>query len=238
MIKLACFNHLIKLAFAMAKKNKSDAINLVESGAVNQTRERLKNAAVLLFAQHGIEGVSTRDIAREAGVNIGLIKYYFGSKEGLYRSTVFEFVEKAVNEMMQILDLFPTEQLDSDSYSRLMRTFISGVIEHKMKSPQMSELMMRETLEGLPHLREIYEVTFEKITIRLLSIIEVAKSKEIIRGDIHPHTLLFSMIHSMDSYFFAQKCGKLFTSRAFSLPKEKDLLVDEFCKIFVEGVLK
>ena len=52
------------------------------------SREKLLEVAVHLFAQKGLDGVSTRDLAREAGLNISLISYYFGGKEGLYRAVL------------------------------------------------------------------------------------------------------------------------------------------------------
>jgi AcrR family transcriptional regulator len=53
------------------------------------TRERLLDAAEKLFSEHGIDGVSMRDIAAESGLTLALANYHFGSKEGLYRA-VFE----------------------------------------------------------------------------------------------------------------------------------------------------
>ena len=53
------------------------------------TRERILDAAEMLFAEDGLHAVSVRQIAAAAGVPIGLITYHFVSKEGLYRA-VFE----------------------------------------------------------------------------------------------------------------------------------------------------
>jgi AcrR family transcriptional regulator len=36
-----------------------------------------------LFAERGFDGTSVRDIADEAGINVAMISYYFGSKEKL-----------------------------------------------------------------------------------------------------------------------------------------------------------
>lgn len=47
------------------------------------TRESLLAAARSLIVQHGISGVSTRDIAAAAGANQALVYRYFGSKEAL-----------------------------------------------------------------------------------------------------------------------------------------------------------
>ncbi|MET0434632.1 MAG: helix-turn-helix domain-containing protein, partial [Cellulomonas sp.] len=46
-------------------------------------RARIRDAALRLFADRGIEGVSVRDIAAAAGVSAGLIRHHFGSKDGL-----------------------------------------------------------------------------------------------------------------------------------------------------------
>ncbi|MEV0793349.1 helix-turn-helix domain-containing protein [Kribbella sp. NPDC050459] len=46
-------------------------------------RARIRDAAVKLFGERGIEGASIRDIAAEAGVSSGLVRHHFGSKEAL-----------------------------------------------------------------------------------------------------------------------------------------------------------
>ncbi len=52
------------------------------------TRERMLDAALSAFSELGYDGASTREIAARARVNQGLIPYYFGSKEGLWREAV------------------------------------------------------------------------------------------------------------------------------------------------------
>src|SRR5437667_4603304 len=44
---------------------------------------QIMEAAEELFANKGFDGTSVRDIASEAGVNLAMISYYFGSKEKL-----------------------------------------------------------------------------------------------------------------------------------------------------------
>ena len=51
-----------------------------------RTRERILDAAVVEFGEHGFAGARISAIASRAGVNEQLISYYFDSKEGLYRT--------------------------------------------------------------------------------------------------------------------------------------------------------
>lgn len=59
----------------------------------DETKERIMRAAVQQFTLLGYEGAAVRDIARAAGVNIGLIRYHFGSKADLYRDTLAYLAE-------------------------------------------------------------------------------------------------------------------------------------------------
>jgi len=58
-------------------------------GASLSTKEALVIAAERLFARHGIDGVSIRQILQEAGVaNNSAVQYHFESKAGLVRAIV------------------------------------------------------------------------------------------------------------------------------------------------------
>ncbi len=57
-----------------------------------RTRQRLHQAAAQLFAHNAFESVSTRAIAKEAGVDAALIHHYFGSKEGLFNAVMEEAI--------------------------------------------------------------------------------------------------------------------------------------------------
>jgi AcrR family transcriptional regulator len=46
-------------------------------------RARIREAAIRLFAEHGVEETAILDIAKDAGVSGGLIRHHFGSKDGL-----------------------------------------------------------------------------------------------------------------------------------------------------------
>jgi AcrR family transcriptional regulator len=57
----------------------------------DETRQRIIDAAIKLFGEHGFAGASTRDIAAAAGVNAPALQYYFENKEGVYHACA-EFI--------------------------------------------------------------------------------------------------------------------------------------------------
>lgn len=64
-----------------------------------ETRLRIIETAIPLFARLGFENTSTREIAAEAGVNPPALQYYFDSKEGLYRACA-EHIADLVTEVL------------------------------------------------------------------------------------------------------------------------------------------
>ncbi len=70
------------------------------------TIDKILEVALKEFAIHGIEGVSSRQIAKIAGVNHACINYYFGGKQEMYleiikRANVY-FKEKYANLYTQV----------------------------------------------------------------------------------------------------------------------------------------
>lgn len=54
-------------------------------------KERIYQAAIQLFAQHGFAGTGLRELAAKADVNLAMINYFFGSKKGLLKEILDDF---------------------------------------------------------------------------------------------------------------------------------------------------
>ena len=61
-------------------------------------KERLVHAAMQIFARDGFQKASLRQICTKARANLAAVKYYFGSKEGLYRESLFESHRQALSQ--------------------------------------------------------------------------------------------------------------------------------------------
>ncbi len=79
------------------------------------TRDRILEAAIAVFAERGFAGASVRLICQRAKANPAAIKYYFGSKEGLYqevlRAAAAAFSEQAVADDRLVERLAPQDAI-------------------------------------------------------------------------------------------------------------------------------
>src|SRR5678816_2187787 len=62
-----------------------------------QTKERILIAALDLFREHGLEGTTTRQISRKAGIAEGTLFNYFETKEDL----ALYFFQKETEELIE-----------------------------------------------------------------------------------------------------------------------------------------
>jgi AcrR family transcriptional regulator len=125
------------------------------------TRMRIIKAASRIFAEHGFEGASVRNIVAKADVNQAAINYHFGSKEGLYRAvltTALEALLKA-DESAPRPEALPREaalrafvrrqlrpMLGRDEYSHYLRIFNWETVR---PSPVFRKFMAEE---AAPHI--------------------------------------------------------------------------------------
>ena len=74
-------------------------------------QERILDAVVTLLAKQGISGVSMRAVAREAGVSLGLVNYYFEDKTSLIRAALRWIEEQDIALVEPDRELAPEERL-------------------------------------------------------------------------------------------------------------------------------
>ena len=75
------------------------------------TRDKILESARLLFMKHGLEGVKMQMVADEAGVNKGLLHYYYKSKGKIFA----EVFNSVTNELLHdVSAVFSDEDLTLD----------------------------------------------------------------------------------------------------------------------------
>jgi TetR/AcrR family transcriptional regulator, cholesterol catabolism regulator len=76
---------------------------VVDPKLVAKRLPQIINAAIQQFGQNGFHSTTIQDIAKTAGISIGMIYQYVGDKEELLYLSVFEVVEQIVKEIQSSL---------------------------------------------------------------------------------------------------------------------------------------
>lgn len=96
---------------------------------VESAQERILDAAEALFARHGFDSVTIRQVAERAGVDTALLHYYFGNKAGLF-DKVFERRAQILNAMrMESLDQYEKAAGDQLTLEGVTDAFLRPIIE-------------------------------------------------------------------------------------------------------------
>ena len=134
------------------------------------TRAALVAAALKLLGDNGFEATSTREIAAEAGVNIAMIAYHFGGKEGL-RAACADFVAERLRQIFASAGSFPVETAEEAraALASVVRAVIRGVVANEAARP-LTRFLMREIADPSPAFARVYETAFAPLHRRACAI--------------------------------------------------------------------
>lgn len=107
-------------------------------GEPEKTRAAILSAALEEFAQEGVAGARTDEIARQAGVNKALLYYYFKDKDGLY-AAVLEHVFAGLSEQLAAV----LKRGDLDPRQKLL-LYAETHFDYMGRSPMFPRVLQRE----------------------------------------------------------------------------------------------
>jgi TetR/AcrR family transcriptional regulator, regulator of cefoperazone and chloramphenicol sensitivity len=119
------------------------------------TAARIRDAAISYVGAHGWERATSRQIAAEAGVPVGLLNYHFGSKDGLRRACDDWVVAVIAEDKSLVLSAGPIPQLTS------------YLDDHPELRPVMAYLSM-STRSGGPVAERFFDRIVE-VTVELMT---------------------------------------------------------------------
>jgi AcrR family transcriptional regulator len=189
-----------------------------------QTRQRILEAAQHLFAAHGFDGTTTRDLAQTAGIAEGTLFRYFPNKKAI-------LVEVATNGWVDILTDLLTELSEMGSYKA-----IAQVMRRRMWNLRKNADIMRVCFMEVqfhPDLRDrIQTEVIDKMTNVAEAFFQTAMDKGIYR--------------QMDAKLIARVFLGMFAIAGFSdntlidanaSPDEMKAMAEGLADIFLNGVL-
>ena len=111
---------------------------MVTRAAPEKRRQELVLAAYREIAEHGFEGLRTREVAAEVGVNIATLHYYFPTKESLIQAV-----------LEHAMDRFRTTLAPRGSPSDLLRNYLRAVRKLMLDEPELGAVMAELALRSV-----------------------------------------------------------------------------------------
>ena len=187
----------------------------------------IMDTAIPLFAMRGYAGVSVRELAQAAGVNIALISYYFGGKKELYAcilSTQFEVLGSVISEIKQET-LLPVEEIYH---------FVQRVIVIHKRHPYLIRLAMSEIVNPSACYDSIVKKEIEKINYFFRACVQRGIDSGNFKSDIDPAVVAQNLVGMINFYFLTQPLSQ-------ELLPGKDKKVDYYIKQslhhYLQGIL-
>ena len=122
------------------------------------TKQRIREAAVDVFAIHGFKTATVRQICEKAGANVAAVNYYFKDKQGLYAAVIEDIFSAGFKAYPPDMGL-DTDAPPEERLRIYIRAFFFRMIGDKgwMKYGSHARLMVREFAEPTPALDRLVE---------------------------------------------------------------------------------
>jgi len=146
--------------------------------ALPDTRHRLLAAATRIFARDGLEGATTREIAREAGVNEVTLFRHFHTKANL-QDAVMEWV---LDQQAELLAAQPATS-PCDLRASLLRhiRIYEALLDQNIL---LIRTLISEIHRHEEHERRVVTGIFAPLRAELIATLETARDAGIIRADV------------------------------------------------------
>jgi AcrR family transcriptional regulator len=163
----------------------------------SSSKEKVLEAAITLFQVKGFHGTSVRDIALKANVNVALVSYYFGGKQGLLEQLNVQFLEGYIQAMEQATE----ERLGQSSHEKLLAV-MEQVLLYEQQASSLARLVLREMTLDSTLVREIMSTYMRKEKHLLETILRQGMGNQEFRKQ--PLDLLLLHIRTMMTMPFLQ----------------------------------
>lgn len=160
-----------------------------------ERKNRILEVSLREFAANGYNAANINVIAKEAGISIGSLYSYFASKEDLFLTIVdkgFLLIEEVITDI---------KNTSGGIFEKLEKLFLEAR-EYAIKYPEMNQVYIDLTTQGLSNLSNRLSNKLETITIELYKTILV-EEKPTLKDDINIGVAAFLIDNLLCMYQFS-----------------------------------
>jgi TetR/AcrR family transcriptional regulator len=195
--------------------------------ADNDCRENIIAAAVPLFAAKGLNGVSVRELASAAGVNLSMISYYFGGKEGLYAAVL-------TGQFAILGKLEEIEQLEIDTLQKF-ELYVRATVSRYRKNPYLLRFYTSELTNPTASFETIVKPAIKKVVQMLLDTFTDGLTHKKFRDGLNPADTVLALAGMINFYFLLEPATYELVDHT---PEHDEELVRHIMDVFTRGILK
>jgi AcrR family transcriptional regulator len=150
-------------------------------------QKRIFVAARARFLSEGVDGASLRQIAKDASTNIGMVYYYYKTKDELFLAVIQDVYSGLLSDLERILRAAPSgEPQFAALYQRLSQM--------SAEEYDVIRLVMREALCSSHRLADLGQLFLQGHIPLLLGCISGGIQAQRLRGDLPPVLLMAASI--------------------------------------------
>jgi len=187
------------------------------------TRARLIEAATQVFAQAGLQGATTREIARVAGVNEVTLFRHFASKEQLLKAVIENVLALQIEAIAHPEEWTQDLRVDLKHYAHLYNSMLEAqedlirtLIGEAKRHPEAARQIMQEAARSLKE--------------KLVAYLQSGQTKGTVRPDL-------DLVASIDMFTGVLLAGMLRRSAAMNpLSYSREDYIENCVDIFVRGI--
>lgn len=192
----------------------------------NDKQVQIIEEAEKLFAQKGFKGTSVREIAQNAGINLAMISYYFGSKDKLLEA-IFVYrghtTKISLEEILKNGKMSPAEKIDV-----LIEKYVQKIFSQKPFYKIMSKEMLTNNTENTEKL--ILEIKTQNLELIAKIISEGQKSGEF-STDVDLPLIMATLSGAANNFIATQKYYRKLSGLESMKEKEfENLLLNKLTK--------
>ena len=199
-----------------------------------EKQQRILNAAITEFAANGFPGANINVIASRAGISIGAMYKYFGSKEDLFLT----IVERAHDLLAGVLESIGNSP--GDIFVKLEK-LLRAAQTYARQFPELHQIYLDMTSEGLAHLSRKLSGKMETVSARFYAtLIRQATDDRAIDSRLNPRVaalcidnLILMLQYSYTSDYFKERMKIFIGADAL----DDDEAIVEGMMRFIKGAL-
>ncbi len=195
--------------------------------AENDCRGNLIEATTPLFAEKGFNGVGVRELATAAGVNLSMISYYFGGKEGLYAAVLNE----QFNTLRRVAEL---KTMDIDPMDKF-EMYVRATVARYRKSPYLLRFYTSELTNPTPCFETIVKPAIRGVLQILIDTFTEGLSHEQFRPGLNPADTVLALAGMINFYFLLEPATGDMVDHSSDRDEE---LIRHLMDIFGRGILR